>query len=134
MKPIIEPAPRRMCVGNEGRLHIASTAQVWNAFVNTNSGEVTFEAWSFVGYEAAFITGGHAVECFGEKRQHAVPSAGRDIVVKEGAWIGSRAIVLGPCVVGEHSVVGAGAVVSKDVPPYAVVVGNPAEVTRYLQP
>lgn len=45
------------------------------------------------------------------------------IVIEEGVWIGTRAIVLAGVTVGKFAVVGAGAVVSKDVPPYAIVVG-----------
>jgi Hexapeptide repeat of succinyl-transferase len=46
-------------------------------------------------------------------------------------YIGSRAIVLSGVSIGDGAVIGAGAVVAKSVPPYAVVVGNPAEIVRY---
>ena len=46
-------------------------------------------------------------------------------------WIGSRAIVLAGVSVGNGAVIGAGAVVTKDVPPYAIVAGVPARVIRY---
>lgn len=48
--------------------------------------------------------------------------------VGAGASIGSGATILPGISIGEHALVGAGAVVSKDVPPYAVVVGNPARI------
>jgi acetyltransferase-like isoleucine patch superfamily enzyme len=44
------------------------------------------------------------------------------------AWIGARAIILPGVTVGEGAVVSAGSVVSRDVPPYTIVAGNPAEV------
>lgn len=44
-----------------------------------------------------------------------------------GAWIGTRAIILPNVTIGQYAVVGAGAVVTKDVPEYAVVAGNPAK-------
>jgi acetyltransferase-like isoleucine patch superfamily enzyme len=53
-------------------------------------------------------------------------------VVKRGASIGSNATLLCGITVGERAVVGAGSVVTKDVPPRAVVAGNPAKVLRYL--
>jgi acetyltransferase-like isoleucine patch superfamily enzyme len=53
-------------------------------------------------------------------------------VVKKGASIGSGATVLCNVVVGEHAIVGAGSVVTKDVPAYAVVAGNPARTLRLL--
>jgi maltose O-acetyltransferase len=48
----------------------------------------------------------------------------RPIVLEEGVWIGTRAIVLAGVTVGKYAVVGAGAVVAKDVPAYAIVVGQ----------
>jgi acetyltransferase-like isoleucine patch superfamily enzyme len=51
------------------------------------------------------------------------------VVIGTGAWIGANAVIMAD--VGEGAVVGAGAVVTKPVPPYAVVVGNPANILRY---
>jgi acetyltransferase-like isoleucine patch superfamily enzyme len=53
-------------------------------------------------------------------------------LVKRGASIGSNATLLCGITVGERAIVGAGSVVTKDVPPRAVVAGNPAKVMRYL--
>jgi acetyltransferase-like isoleucine patch superfamily enzyme len=55
-------------------------------------------------------------------------------VVKRGASIGSSATLLCGITIGECAVVGAGSVVTKDVPPHAVVAGNPARVLRRLSP
>jgi UDP-2-acetamido-3-amino-2,3-dideoxy-glucuronate N-acetyltransferase len=54
------------------------------------------------------------------------------IVIEKGASIGSAAVLLPGVTIGEGAMVGAGAVVTKDVPPFTVVVGNPARVTREL--
>jgi acetyltransferase-like isoleucine patch superfamily enzyme len=53
-------------------------------------------------------------------------------LVKRGASIGSNATLLCGITVGERAIVGAGSVVTKDVPPRAIVAGNPAKVLRYL--
>src|SRR6476620_2046372 len=53
--------------------------------------------------------------------------------VEEGASIGSGAIILCGVKIGKKAIVGAGAVVTKDVPDNTIVVGNPAKVIRYLQ-
>lgn len=45
-------------------------------------------------------------------------------------WIGEKAIILPGISIGEKSVVGAGAVVTKNIPPYSIVVGNPAKVIK----
>lgn len=49
-------------------------------------------------------------------------------MIERGAWIATNATVVGPCVIGEHAVVAAGAVVTHDVAPYEIVAGNPARV------
>lgn len=56
----------------------------------------------------------------------------KPIIIRRGAWIGANAVVLAGVEVGEHAIVGAGSVVTKDVPAYAVAVGNPARVIRML--
>lgn len=61
---------------------------------------------------------------------HAVPESGRDIVVEEGVYIGSGAILVGPVKVGAHATVAAGAVVTKDVEARTMVAGVPAKVMR----
>jgi acetyltransferase-like isoleucine patch superfamily enzyme len=52
-------------------------------------------------------------------------------VIGNDVFVGVGAIILGGVTVGDGAVIGAGAVVSKSVPPYAVVVGNPAQIVRY---
>ena len=54
-----------------------------------------------------------------------------DLEICGDVWIGARAIILPGCKrIGAHSIIGAGAVVTKDVPDYAIVGGNPARVLR----
>ena len=53
-------------------------------------------------------------------------------VIKKGASVGSGSTILANVTVGENAIVGAGSVVTKDVPPNAIVAGNPAKVLRYI--
>lgn len=55
------------------------------------------------------------------------------IIVEDGAWIGGGAIILDGVRIGKNAVVGAGAVVTRDVPDYCVAVGNPARIVRDLR-
>ena len=52
------------------------------------------------------------------------------ICVEDNVWIGANSVVTAGVTIGRHAVVGAGSVVTRDVPPYAVVVGNPARVIK----
>ncbi len=51
--------------------------------------------------------------------------------IEEGAWIGARATLMDGVTVGQGAIVAAGAVVTRDVPPYAIVAGVPAKIIRY---
>ena len=94
---------------------------------------VTIEDRVFVGHNVTFINDlypratGPGGELKTQSDWRCVPT-----LVKSGASIGSSATVLGGVVIGENAIVGAGCVVTKDVPPYAIVAGNPARVIRTL--
>jgi maltose O-acetyltransferase len=59
------------------------------------------------------------------------PSISKPIRIENDVWIGTHAVIMPGITIGEGAVVGAGAVVTKDVPPYAIVVGVPAKIVKY---
>jgi acetyltransferase-like isoleucine patch superfamily enzyme len=56
----------------------------------------------------------------------------KDTCIGKGSWIGANSILLPGVTIGKHSVVGAGSVVTKDIPDYCVAVGNPAKVIKKI--
>ena len=54
-----------------------------------------------------------------------------DTIISDGCWIGSRAMIMQGVKLGEGAVIATGAEVTKDVPPYAIVGGNPARIIKY---
>lgn len=87
------------------------------------------------GPEVTIRGGNHRIDIVGkpmiavgdhEKRAEDDPG----VVIEDDVWIGTRAIVLAGVTIGRGAVVAAGALVTKDVPPYAIVGGNPAKVIR----
>ena len=56
------------------------------------------------------------------------------MTIKKNAWLGMNVTLCPGVTIGEYAVVAAGAVVTKDIPPYAVAGGVPAKVIRYLDP
>lgn len=66
-------------------------------------------------------------------RSKQYPESFSGITLKQGSSIGANATLLPGITIGEQAMVGAGAVVTKHVPDYAVVVGNPAKVIRYIK-
>jgi acetyltransferase-like isoleucine patch superfamily enzyme len=114
-------------VGPRDRVIVDRGAVVKSIMFNTSSGRIVIEKDALVAHFVCLLTGIHDVATLGPERRAAVPIDGRDIVIREGAWIATAAIIIGPCEIGEHAVVGAGAVVTRDVAPYTLVAGNPAE-------
>ena len=55
------------------------------------------------------------------------------ITINNDAWLGAGVIVLQGVTIGEYAIVGAGAVVTKDIPPYSIAVGNPARVIKTVK-
>lgn len=79
------------------------------------------------------ITGNHRIDIPGRymdtvKDTEKRPQDDQDVVFKGDNWIGASAIILKGVTIGEGAVVSAGAVVTKDVPPYAIVGGVPAKI------
>lgn len=74
-------------------------------------------------------------DCIIEDYAHVSPNVtlSGGVIVGEGAHVGAGAVVIPGITIGKWSVVGAGAVVIRDVPDYAVVVGNPARVIKFVK-
>ncbi|HBV2904090.1 TPA: N-acetyltransferase [Citrobacter freundii] len=86
---------------------------------------ITIEDDVFIGPCVAFTNDKHP-------RSKMYPAAFLKTIVKKGASIGANATILPGIEIGEKAIVGAGSVVTKNVPPYAVVVGNPAKVVKWI--
>jgi UDP-2-acetamido-3-amino-2,3-dideoxy-glucuronate N-acetyltransferase len=95
---------------------------------------VTLEDEVFVGHHVVFTNDLYPRATNGEGQLQTeanwkcIPT-----VVKRGASIGSGAVILCGITVGEHAVIGAGSVVTRDVPPGTIVAGNPARIIRVLK-
>jgi len=94
---------------------------------------VTIEDNVFVGHSVAFIndTYPRSTTPSGELQTETDWKVERT-VVKKGASIGSGSTILSKVTIGENAIVGAGSVVTRDVPPNSIVYGNPARVHRYI--
>jgi acetyltransferase-like isoleucine patch superfamily enzyme len=94
---------------------------------------VTIEDQVFIGHGVTFINDTYPRATTGTGELQTEPDwRVEPTVVKTGASIGSAATILANVVIGEHAIVGAGSVVTRDVPPRTVVAGNPARVLRHL--
>ena len=96
---------------------------------------VTIEDYVFVGHGVTFTndTYPRATTPGGELQTEQDWRVGTTLV-RQGASIGSGSTILSNLVIGENALVGAGSVVTEDVPAYAIVAGNPARVLRFITP
>ncbi len=94
---------------------------------------VVIEDNVFVGHSVTFINDSYPRATAGNGAlQTEADWKVETTLVKRGASIGSGSTVLSNVVIGENAIIGAGSVVTKDVPANAIVAGNPAKLRRYL--
>nr|WP_321453985.1 sugar O-acetyltransferase [uncultured Carboxylicivirga sp.] len=104
-----------------------------NVYINhlcsmLDMGTITIGDDVLIGPKVNILTEDHPVKPSERKALMARP-----VVIKNGAWIGAGATILPGVTVGENSVVAAGAIVNKDVPPNTVVGGMPAKVIKEIE-
>lgn len=95
-------------------------------------GPVSIGSNVMMGPGVLVLTGTHEIEAIDAPMIDQAVGV-QPVVIDDDVWIGARAIILPGRHIGRGAVIGAGAVVTHDVPPYAVVAGNPARVVRYRQ-
>ncbi len=104
-----------------------------NVFINSgchfqDQGGIVIGDGALIGHNVVLATINHALAPSENRRNYYAP-----IKIGNNVWIGSNATVLPGVTIGEWSVVAAGAVVSKDIPPYTVVGGVPAKVLKKIK-
>jgi len=86
------------------------------------------------GPEVAIIGGGHNTTMIGRFMTEVHEKTGNEdlgVIIEDDVWVGARVTILRGVIVGRGSIIAAGTVVTKSVPPYAVVGGNPARIIKF---
>lgn len=134
------------CVMHNTELHVFNFRNLPHAFIRIGRG--TFVGESVVVRGQGGVTIGDNVligplakilavnHNFGDVTRPVISQgiSGKGIIIEDGAWIGAGAAILDGVRVGPGAVIGANAVVTKDVPAHAVAVGSPARVIKVLNP
>lgn len=93
---------------------------------------ITIGARTLIGPGCSFYSASHPLDPHLRNGIQG-PELGKPITVGEDCWFGGSCIVLPGITIGKGVTIGAGSVVTKDVPPYVVVAGNPARIIKTLQ-
>ena len=132
-----------VCENEDSRIVIGNNVYIGGSTVIDCARAVTIEDDVLISYHFTITdTDGHStrssvrkndLQAFrqGQVDWSAIPSA--SILIERGAWIGVRSIILKGVTVGEGAIVGAGPVVTRDVPAWHLTPGNSAEIIRELQ-
>jgi carbonic anhydrase/acetyltransferase-like protein (isoleucine patch superfamily) len=118
-------------------------------FTTVDTGQICIGDHSFINYGSSFtaysnVTVGQHCHLghylfIADNNEHDLDGHSRrpvsqPVFIEDHVWIGTRVVVLPGVHIGRHSVVGAGSVVTRNIPPYSVAGGNPARVIRNLKP
>ena len=126
---------------NADNLYLAERTNISaNSVIMNTRAKFIMKKYSGAAFGLTVITGGH-ISVPGKSHKHITNKIkdeidfnheeDLDVVVDEDVWIGARSMLLRGVHLGRGSIVGAGSVVRKSVPPYAIVTGNPAKIVGF---
>ncbi len=108
---------------NWRNVSMGSGAYLANGVDLRSHGPIRIGRWSMIGPQAMLASGGHS-------KSDLAPTHS-PITIGQGVFVGARAMILEGVTIGDHAMIGAGAVVVRNIPPLAVAVGSPARVVAY---
>jgi acetyltransferase-like isoleucine patch superfamily enzyme len=123
--------------GDKKRLIVGNGCSTMNSLFNVISGEIVIGDNTIIGHDCTFLTGTHQFIDGVRGTLHdppiqETPLNGRNIVIGSGCFIGSKAIIVGKITIGDNVLIGAGAVVTEDIPDGCFAAGVPARIVSYF--
>ena len=132
LEPLVKEFYKTPHAHGDHPIEIGRNVSLANCILNSRSGTITIGDDCIFGHGSMLLTGYHDVYVF-DRYRPTLTDAGRDIRIGRNVWIASGAIVVGPVEIGDNAVIGAGSVVTRDIPPACVAAGVPAEVVKKIE-
>ena len=125
------------CHGDPGKLHIGKSVSTMNTIFNVASGHIYVGDNTIFGHNCMVLTGRHDFHKGKRKKlttdEKETPVEGYDIHIGEGCWIASGAIIINSVNIGNNVIIGAGSVVTKNIPDGCFAAGVPAKIIKYFE-
>lgn len=111
-------------------IHLGERVFINHNCVMLDGADITIGNDVFIAPDCGFHTAGHPVDVNLRKEglEYAYP-----ITIDDNVWIGANVTVLPNVHIGEGSIIGAGSVVNKDIPPHVIAAGNPCRIIRNIE-
>ncbi len=136
-KPFLKKCGRNFQVAIGAKLELTKNIVIGNdvyighgSWISGGGGGIILEDEVMLGPYVTMISGNHALKA-SSYRFASAPNT-KPIIVKKGSWLASHSIITYGTIIGEATLVGAGAVVTKDTPKLSIVGGVPASIIREL--
>lgn len=92
--------------------------------------DVTIGDWVLMASDILITTESHGMDPENPVAYMDQPLTMAPVTIGSGCWIGEKVVIMPGVSIGEKSIIGAGSIVTKDIPPYCVAVGNPAKIIK----
>lgn len=92
--------------------------------------DVTIDDWVLMASDILITTESHGMDPESEIAYMDQPLTVAPVHIKSGCWIGEKVVIMPGVTIGQKCIVGAGSIVTKDIPDYSIAVGNPARVIK----
>jgi len=113
-----------------GKIMIEDGCYIGQFFSIMAGGDVVIMKNTLIASYVAVVSENHSMDPEAGVKYGNQPLIKQDVVIGENCWIGEKTVILPGVTIGEWSIIGACSVVSKSVPPYSIVAGNPAKIIK----
>ena len=115
---------------NIPEVYIGDGCNIGQRFSILAGGRVTIGKEVLIASDVLITSENHSIDPESDLPYMDQPLICKDVVIKDGCWIGEKAVIMPGVTIGEKAVIGAGSIVTKDIPAYSVAAGNPAKVIK----